>query len=276
MLTFFANAITKLCDSYTKLTLWWYCFLTTLRKFVSGERNLFEKQHPRLSQNIKNYWTSLWQNFMQNLYNSYHKFQEIYISFPRQSLSVLLWGLGWSWWGFPLPHPRSVTCSLPESNEWFIEDQAFLRSSDLVSSPTLFPPSPVSKLYRRHTGIPRKRDNFMTGRGDGGGAKLYNRKKALGLYKSFNTLRSFSIVTKLHIEEWWRRDGWRALLLRNPSGFESRHLLKANKWSKEASIHLPANKIQNKAVQVGTVSICSYLVSTLVTLNSLTSKINIP
>jgi hypothetical protein len=31
------------------------------------------------------------------------------------------------------------------------------------SSPTLFPPSPVSKLDQRHTGSLRKRDNLLTG-----------------------------------------------------------------------------------------------------------------
>jgi hypothetical protein len=37
-----------------------------------------------------------------------------------------------------------------------------------------FPLSPVSKLDRRHTGRLRKRDNLLTGEGEGGGGEEAN------------------------------------------------------------------------------------------------------
>ncbi len=46
----------------------------------------------------------------------------------------------------------------------FIEAQAFWRSYDSAPRPPP-PPFPGSKLDRRHTGILRQRDNFLTGRG---------------------------------------------------------------------------------------------------------------
>ncbi len=51
---------------------------------------------------------------------------------------------------------------IPESNEWFTEDQAFSRSYGLAPPP---PPPPVSKRDRRHTGRQRKRDNLLMGEG---------------------------------------------------------------------------------------------------------------
>jgi hypothetical protein len=53
------------------------------------------------------------------------------------------------------------------------------------------PPSPVSKLDRRHTGRLLKRDNFLTGEGEGvgEGAKSYDGEKAWSsIFESFNTL----------------------------------------------------------------------------------------
>jgi hypothetical protein len=58
----------------------------------------------------------------------------------------------------------------PESNEGFIEDQAFSRSYDLARPP---PSSADSKLDRRHTTICRRE----TGEGEGG-AKSYDGEKA--------------------------------------------------------------------------------------------------
>jgi hypothetical protein len=50
----------------------------------------------------------------------------------------------------------------PESIGGFIEDQAFLLSYDLA--PAL---SPAGKFDRRHTGRLLKRDNLLTGEGEG-------------------------------------------------------------------------------------------------------------
>jgi hypothetical protein len=69
----------------------------------------------------------------------------------------------------------------PESIEYFIDGQALSPSYDLA------PPSPISKLDRRHTGRLRKRDNLLTWGGGGRGAKSYDCEKAL-FFKSFNIL----------------------------------------------------------------------------------------
>jgi hypothetical protein len=53
----------------------------------------------------------------------------------------------------------------PESIEYFIEGQAFPPPYDLAPRPPLPPPSPVSKLVRRHTGRLRKRYNLLMGEG---------------------------------------------------------------------------------------------------------------
>jgi hypothetical protein len=58
-------------------------------------------------------------------------------------------------------------------------------------------PSPVSKLYRRHTGRLRKRDNLLAGGGGWGGAKSDNGEKVwyslnhsiLSAYKFTYTLK---------------------------------------------------------------------------------------
>jgi hypothetical protein len=52
----------------------------------------------------------------------------------------------------------------PESIRGFIEDQASSSSYDLAPSYPP-PPSPVSKVDRRHTGRLRKRNNLQTGEG---------------------------------------------------------------------------------------------------------------
>ncbi len=58
---------------------------------------------------------------------------------------------------------------LPESIGRFIEGQAFFRSCDSAPRPPLGPslPPPVSKVDRRHTGKPRKRNNLLTWEGAG-------------------------------------------------------------------------------------------------------------
>jgi hypothetical protein len=54
------------------------------------------------------------------------------------------------------------------------------------------PPSPVSKSDSRHTGRLRKRDNFLTGEGEGGKGVLeepnHSTEKKEGFYKLFNAL----------------------------------------------------------------------------------------
>jgi hypothetical protein len=50
------------------------------------------------------------------------------------------------------------------------------------------PPSSVSKLDQRHSGRLRKRDNLLTGEGDGVGGGAKRRREILVLYKSFNTI----------------------------------------------------------------------------------------
>jgi hypothetical protein len=69
--------------------------------------------------------------------------------------------------------------------------------------PTSYPPpSPVSKLDRRHPGRLKKRDNSLTTEGRGGErvAESYDRrrKKSLILYKSFNT----HCVSTLIVHSW--------------------------------------------------------------------------
>ncbi len=74
-----------------------------------------------------------------------------------------------------------------EEND-FLEDQAFSPSYGLVAPP---PPSPVSKQYkldRRQTGRLRKRDNLLTGEGEGWGrSQIMWRRESLVFYKSFTT-----------------------------------------------------------------------------------------
>ncbi len=70
--------------------------------------------------------------------------------------------------------------ALPQSIQWFIEDQAFSPSYDLAPPP-LSPPSPVGKLGRRHTGRLKKRYNFLTREGGGGfgPSQTYDGEKVL-------------------------------------------------------------------------------------------------
>jgi hypothetical protein len=64
---------------------------------------------------------------------------------------------------------------------------------DVVRFDPPLPPN-VGKLNLRHTGILRKRDNLLTGEwgGGGGGAKSYDGRETLVLYKSFHTFWSTS------------------------------------------------------------------------------------
>jgi hypothetical protein len=65
------------------------------------------------------------------------------------------------------------------------------------SLPTLSPPYPVSRLdRRRHTGRLRKRDNLLTGEGEGGWSRSrIIPQESLVLYKLVNTLCLFPFLT---------------------------------------------------------------------------------
>ncbi len=65
-----------------------------------------------------------------------------------------------------------------------------MRSYDSAPRPPPCPPSPVSKLVRRHTKRLRKRDNFLTGEWERGQAwsRIIRPQESLVLYKSFNSL----------------------------------------------------------------------------------------
>ncbi len=70
---------------------------------------------------------------------------------------------------FKLYHGFCVLEVWPESIDWFIEGQAFLRSYNSVPCPPTSP-SLVSKLDRRHTGRLRKETTCSRERGEGGGS----------------------------------------------------------------------------------------------------------
>ncbi len=72
------------------------------------------------------------------------------------------------------------TVSAPESIEWFIEDQASLRSHDSAPRPPPSPPSPVSRCLSFSSFLCHVSPVDLTdGRGGSGrGAKSENRKKA--------------------------------------------------------------------------------------------------
>ncbi len=71
------------------------------------------------------------------------------------------------------PLPFSLFYVRSESDDCFVEDQAFSPSYDVAP--------PVSKLDRRHTGRPGRRENLLTVKGeerDREGAESYDHKKA--------------------------------------------------------------------------------------------------
>ncbi len=72
---------------------------------------------------------------------------------------------------------------LPESIEWFREDQAFSPSYNLAP-PQPRPPSPVSKLHPRHIGKLRKRASLLIGFEE----PDHMTARSLVHYRSFNTL----------------------------------------------------------------------------------------
>jgi hypothetical protein len=74
---------------------------------------------------------------------------------------------------------------MPESIEWFIEDQALSPSYDIGSSPPVF--SKLSFFLSLHV---CRRSSLLTGGGDGGGAKSDYGKKA---WPSINHLVLYSI-----------------------------------------------------------------------------------
>jgi hypothetical protein len=65
----------------------------------------------------------------------------------------------------------SLPPTIPPTREYLMiyRGPGFLAVYDLDPPPSPHPPSPVSKLDRRHTGRLRKRENFLTGEGTGGG-----------------------------------------------------------------------------------------------------------
>jgi hypothetical protein len=80
---------------------------------------------------------------------------------------------------FP-PGFLSPVLVVPERIEGFIEGQAFLRGRMIRLHAQTLPPSPISKLDRRHIGRLRKRGNLLKEEGEGGGrgAESCERKKA--------------------------------------------------------------------------------------------------
>jgi hypothetical protein len=64
---------------------------------------------------------------------------------------------------------------------------AFSPQNDLAPHKPI-PPSPVSKLDRRHTGRLRKRGNLLRGGGVGEWSQIIRQRESRVLYKSFNTL----------------------------------------------------------------------------------------
>ncbi len=66
------------------------------------------------------------------------------------------------------------TTMVTKSIEWCIEDQAYLRSYDMALRPPL-PPSPVSKLNRRHRNTEKETTVWWE---SVGGTKSYDREKA--------------------------------------------------------------------------------------------------
>ncbi len=69
--------------------------------------------------------------------------------------------------------PGHVSYSMPEKTEQYIEDQAFLRSYDSVPRPPPPHPRPTT-----HWKSENERGNHADGKGEGRGAKSYDRKKA--------------------------------------------------------------------------------------------------
>jgi hypothetical protein len=66
----------------------------------------------------------------------------------------------------------------------------FVVKIDFGSSPTPSSPFPVGKLYQRHTGILRKRDNLLTGKAGAKGwarSQVIRPQESLALYKLHNT-----------------------------------------------------------------------------------------
>jgi hypothetical protein len=74
--------------------------------------------------------------------------------------------------------------SLPESSEWFIEDQAFSPSYDLAP---FLPPSPDNKLSL-FLSIPACRRSSVFSTGEGMRSQIIRRRESLVLCKSFSTL----------------------------------------------------------------------------------------
>ncbi len=99
-------------------------------------------------------------NFPSTIHSTYHLLYKI-TDVQKIVINIQTWRL----------------CS-PESIEWFIEVQAFLRSYDSATRPLSPPPTPVSKLSQfLGLSVPR-RSSFWRERGGGGGAKLYDGEKA--------------------------------------------------------------------------------------------------
>ncbi len=134
-------------------------------------------------------------------------------------------------------HPPNYTP--PENIEWFIEGQAFSRLYCIIRLLThpLPPPSPGSKLDRRHRGRLRKRDKLVTG-GGGARSRIIPPQEILVLRKSFKTiwcpLKKLSLLQVLYLDQrgsisfsspWsWFRIAWviRYQKTRNRTGFNGK------------------------------------------------------
>ncbi len=118
----------------------------------------------------------------------YTAFSLLFISDPRISLTSLILKIFSSLLSFP-SHPPTTPPIREYTYLMIYRGPGFLTVYDLAPPPSSLP-SPVSKLDRRHTGRLRKRENFLTEEGAGGGR---SRKKA---YSSIN--HSLLFASYLH------------------------------------------------------------------------------
>ncbi len=90
---------------------------------------------------------------------------------------------------FNLVSNVGISCR-PQSIEWFIENQAFLRTYDLAPRPPPSPPPPVSKLYIcLCLFLCLASRTYWRERGKGASeSQIIRPRESLALYKLFNTL----------------------------------------------------------------------------------------
>ncbi len=97
----------------------------------------------------------------------------------------------------------------PESIEWFIEDQAFLRSYDLAPQPSPSPPLQSESCLSFSVVLRVAGRAYADGRGGGQGAKSKQPQESLVLYKLFDTLWASSCVWLTLFVQREGRDVWR-------------------------------------------------------------------